>query len=48
VTLFLIGTGLNKETLRNVGLRPFFQGLALWIVVGTGTLALILFDWIHL
>jgi uncharacterized integral membrane protein (TIGR00698 family) len=48
VTLFLIGTGLNKETLRNVGLRPFLQGLALWIVVGTGTLALILFDWIHL
>ncbi len=48
VTLFLIGTGLNKETLRNVGLRPFLQGLALWIVVGTGTLALILFHWIHL
>jgi uncharacterized integral membrane protein (TIGR00698 family) len=48
VTLFLIGTGLNKETLKNVGLRPFFQGLVLWIVVGTGTLALILFDWIHL
>jgi len=48
VTLFLIGTGLNKETLKNVGLRPFLQGLALWIVVGTGTLALILFHWIHL
>jgi uncharacterized integral membrane protein (TIGR00698 family) len=48
VTLFLIGTGLNKETLKNVGLRPFLQGLVLWIVVGTGTLALILFDWIHL
>ena len=48
VTLFLIGTGLNKETLRNVGLRPFVQGLVLWIVVGTGTLALILFHWIHL
>ncbi len=48
VTLFLIGTGLNKETLRNVGLRPFVQGLVLWIVVGTGTLVLILFHWIHL
>ena len=48
VTLFLIGTGLNKETLKNVGLRPFLQGLALWIIVGTGTLALILFHWIHL
>jgi uncharacterized integral membrane protein (TIGR00698 family) len=48
VTLFLIGTGLNKETLKNVGLRPFLQGLALWIVVGAGTLALILLDWIRI
>jgi uncharacterized integral membrane protein (TIGR00698 family) len=46
VTLFLIGTGLNKETLRRVGARPLLQGLALWIIVGTGTLALILFHWI--
>ena len=48
VTLFLIGTGLNKETLKQVGVRPLLQGLALWIIVGTGTLALILFDWIRL
>ena len=47
VTLFLIGTGLNKETLRRVGVRPLLQGLALWIVIGTSTLALILFNWIH-
>ena len=46
VTLFLIGTGLNKETLKRVGARPLLQGLALWIIVGTGTLALILFHWI--
>ena len=46
VTLFLIGTGLNKETLKRVGVRPLLQGLALWIIVGTGTLALILFHWI--
>jgi uncharacterized integral membrane protein (TIGR00698 family) len=48
VTLFLIGTGLNRETLRSVGHRPFLQGLALWIVVGVGTLALILSNWIRL
>lgn len=48
VTLFLIGTALNRETMRNVGHRPFLQGLALWIVVGTGTLALILSNWIRL
>ena len=47
VTLFLIGTGLNKETLKQVGVRPLLQGLALWIIVGTGTLALILFNWIR-
>jgi uncharacterized integral membrane protein (TIGR00698 family) len=47
VTLFLIGTGLNKETLRLVGVRPLLQGLALWIIVGSGTLALILFNWIR-
>lgn len=48
VTLFLIGTGLNKETLKKVGVRPLLQGVTLWIIVGTATLALILFNWIHI
>jgi uncharacterized membrane protein YadS len=48
VTLFLIGTGLNKETLRRVGVRPLLQGLTLWVIVGSVTLALILTNWIHL
>jgi uncharacterized integral membrane protein (TIGR00698 family) len=47
VTLFLIGSGLNKETLKKVGVRPLLQGLTLWIIIGTGTLTLILFNWIH-
>jgi uncharacterized integral membrane protein (TIGR00698 family) len=47
VTLFLIGASLNKETLRKVGVRPLLQGLALWVIVGTATLALILFNWIR-
>jgi uncharacterized integral membrane protein (TIGR00698 family) len=47
VTLFLIGTGLNQQTLKQVGVRPLLQGLALWIIVGAGTLALILFNWIR-
>jgi uncharacterized integral membrane protein (TIGR00698 family) len=47
VTLFLIGASLNRETLRSVGIRPLLQGLTLWIVVGAGTLALILFNWIR-
>jgi uncharacterized integral membrane protein (TIGR00698 family) len=47
VTLFLIGTGLNKRTLKQVGLRPLLQGLALWIFVGAGTLTVILLNWIR-
>ena len=34
-TLFLIGTGLSKQTLKQVGVRPFLQGLVLWIIVGS-------------
>ena len=35
LTLFLIGAGLSREALRGVGLRPFLQGLVLWLVVGS-------------
>jgi uncharacterized integral membrane protein (TIGR00698 family) len=48
VTLFLIGTGLNQQTLKKVGIRPLLQGLTLWIIVGSATLALILLNWIHI
>jgi uncharacterized integral membrane protein (TIGR00698 family) len=42
-TLFLIGTSLSKKTLRQVGIRPLVQGIALWILVGTTSLAAIYF-----
>jgi uncharacterized integral membrane protein (TIGR00698 family) len=42
-TLFLIGTGLSKETLKRVGARPLVQGIVLWIVVGSASLAAIYF-----
>ena len=48
VTLFLIGTGLSKKTLQEVGVGPLLQGILLWIVVAVGSLALILAGWIHL
>ena len=35
VTLFLIGTGISKATLRKVGVRPMLQGVVLWIVIAT-------------
>lgn len=47
VTLFLIGTGLSRQTLRTVGVRPLLQGVLLWIIVACGSLALIFSGWIH-
>jgi uncharacterized integral membrane protein (TIGR00698 family) len=40
-TLFLIGTSLSKDTLRQVGVRPFLQGVTLWIIVAGASLAAI-------
>ncbi len=48
VTLFLIGTGLSKQTLQDVGFRPLLQGILLWIVVAIGSLLLIRAGAIHL
>lgn len=42
LTLFLIGAGLSRETLRAVGIRPLVQGLVLWIAVAGVSLAAIL------
>jgi uncharacterized integral membrane protein (TIGR00698 family) len=38
ITLFLIGTGMSRESLAKVGLRPLVQGVVLWIVVAGGSL----------
>ncbi|HEX8274535.1 MAG TPA: putative sulfate exporter family transporter [Longimicrobiaceae bacterium] len=38
LTLFLIGAGLSRATLRAVGLRPLLQGVLLWAAVGTSAL----------
>ncbi|WLT32056.1 YeiH family protein [Geothrix sp. PMB-07] len=35
LTLFLIGASLSREALREVGPRPFFQGLLLWLMAGS-------------
>ena len=48
VTLFLIGTGISKRMVRDVGARPLLQGIILWVIVASGSLALILAGWIHL
>jgi uncharacterized membrane protein YadS len=41
LTLFLIGLGLSRSTLRSVGWRPLALGVALWILIAAGTLAAI-------
>ena len=48
VVLFLIGTGITRSTLREVGLRPLIQGVTLWIVVASLSLYAIHVGWIAL
>ncbi len=47
VTLFLIGAGLTRDVLSRVGVRPFAQGITLWILVSLSTLGAILQGWIR-
>jgi len=46
--LFLIGLGLTKELIAQVGIKPFIQGFLLWIIVSAGTLGAILIGFIKL
>lgn len=48
VTLYLIGTGLSRKTLNEVGIRPMVQGVLLWIVIAVSSLQLIRAGWIRL
>ncbi len=48
VVLYLIGTGLSKETIRRVGIRPFIQGVCLWAIVAAASLIEIRAGWITL
>jgi uncharacterized integral membrane protein (TIGR00698 family) len=48
VTLFLIGTGITRRTLREVGVRPLAQGLLLWLTIAAASLFLIRQGWVKL
>ena len=39
LTLFCIGAGLTLEKVKAVGIKPFLQGVLLWILVGSVSLA---------
>ena len=48
VVLFLIGTGITRNTLKEVGMRPLVQGVTLWIIVASLSLWAIHAGWIAL
>ncbi len=41
VALFLIGAGLTRAALRQVGVRPLVLGVALWVIVAAASLVVI-------
>jgi uncharacterized integral membrane protein (TIGR00698 family) len=47
VTLFLIGSSLNRAALRRVGMRPLLQAVLLWILSASASLLAIQHGWIH-
>lgn len=42
VTLFLIGASLSLQSIRQVGVKPLLQAVALWIVISISSLAVVL------
>ena len=42
VALFLIGTGLSFQNLKNIGIKPLFLGIILWIVISVISLFAVL------
>lgn len=41
LSLFLIGSGLTVKTLKQVGVRPLLQGVALWLFISVVSLAVV-------
>jgi len=46
ITLFLIGTGISRASLKQVGVRPLAQGVLLWVLVAVISLLFIRTGWI--
>jgi len=42
LTLFLIGAGLTRESLKSIGIKPFLQGVILWVCISVSSLLVIL------
>ena len=46
LTLFFIGLGLSRATLKQVGLRPLVLGVVLWVLVASVTLGAVKLGWL--
>jgi uncharacterized integral membrane protein (TIGR00698 family) len=46
VTLFLVGAGVSREALREVGARPIVLGVVLWVIVASATFAGVRAGWL--
>jgi uncharacterized integral membrane protein (TIGR00698 family) len=46
LTLFFIGLGLSKATIKQVGFRPLILGITLWVLVASLTLAAVEIGWL--
>jgi len=42
ISLFLIGTNLSVKNLKAIGIKPFLQGLLLWVIISVSSLFAIL------
>lgn len=42
LTLFLIGSGLSVNVLKKVGVKPLVQGVALWFLIASTSLAAVI------
>lgn len=47
MTLFLIGAGLTKKVLAEVGIKPLLMGVSLWIIVSISTITAITTGILH-
>ena len=47
-TLYLIGSGVSRATLKQVGARPLIQGVLLWVIVAVTCAAAIRAGWIRI
>ena len=48
LSLFLIGSGIGRTTLKSIGPGPLIHGLALWVVIASASFLAISMKWVNL